>query len=157
MAWTRARIEVDRPREEVFPRVADFSHLEEWDPGIVRSQQLGTGPVREGTEFELVARFLRQDLALRYQVTELRSPERLVLEAESTWLRAVDRVGFEALGPGRTAITWEASLMPKGVLYLGALGLHLVFQWMGRRAMDGLTRWLEETPAAATRGAGSAA
>lgn len=150
MAWTRAHLEVDRPCDEVFARVADFANAEQWDPGVGRSQKLTDGPVREGTEFEVVARFLGQDLALRYHVAELSPPHRVVFEAESTWLRSVDTLTCEP-SPRGTRLTYEAHLVPKGVLYLGDLGLHLAFQWVGRRAIAGLERWLRETPQPAVR------
>lgn len=148
MAWTRARIELEQPCEEIFPRVADFSQAEVWDPGVVRGQKLTEGPVRIGTEFEIVARFLGQDVALRYRVTELRPPHRIVLEAESTWLRSVDTIVCEPAREGGCALSYEAHLVPKGILYVGDLGLQLAFQWIGRKAIRGLAQWLRQAPPA---------
>lgn len=152
MAWTRARIEIPRPCDEVFTRVADFAKAEAWDPGVVRGRRLTGGPLREGTEFEIVARFLGRDVPLRYRVAELSPPHRLVLEAETAWIRSVDTITCEPTARG-TALTYEAHLVPKGPLYLGDLGLHLAFQVIGRRAIAGLERWLREEPERRVRGA----
>jgi hypothetical protein len=45
---------VERAQDEVFVYTADFSNIEDWDPGVVSSRRLGQGPVGVGSQFELV-------------------------------------------------------------------------------------------------------
>ena len=137
MAYCHATIEVPRPIDEVFRYLADFSNAAKWDPGVVRARQASPGPVAPGTEFEVVARFLGRDVALRYRVVQLDPPNRVVLEGETDTLRLVDTIVLEKWGAG-TRIHYDANLSLKGLYYLADLPLHALFQWIGRRAIQGL-------------------
>lgn len=137
MAWFRAEIEVPRPVEEVFGYLAEFQNAAEWDPGIVSAHKLDEGPVRMGTRFEVVSRFLGRDVRLVYAVTQLDPPSRLVLEGEADTVVSVDTLTF-AKTDGGTRLVYDANLRLKGWLYVADLPLHLVFQWLGRNAARGL-------------------
>lgn len=141
MAYCRARIEVPRPIDEVFAYLADFSNAARWDPGVVSAHKVGTGPVGSGTEFEIVSRFLGRDIRLRYRATQVDPPGRLVFEGEGDGLRLVDTIELEKCASG-TRIRYEANLALEGIYYLADLPLHLLFQWIGRRAIQGLERAL---------------
>jgi hypothetical protein len=146
VAHYRASLDTDWSIETVFAYLAEFSHTVEWDPGVVRARPVdGEGPVKEGSAFELVARFFRREVPLVYRVVQLESPRRVVLEAETGELRAVDTITCEPSARG-TRVTWDAVLLPKGLRYLGDLPLHLAFQWVGRRALGGLRRRLAQPP-----------
>jgi polyketide cyclase/dehydrase/lipid transport protein len=56
MAHYKASLDTPRPLEEMFAYLSDFSTTQEWDPGVIEAERLGEGPVREGTEFRLLAR-----------------------------------------------------------------------------------------------------
>ena len=137
MAYYRALLDVRRPVDEVFAYLADFSNTEEWDPGVVSAKKRGDGPVTTGTQFEVVSRFLGQELPLDYQIVQYDPPSRVVLEAENENLRSVDTITFEKTARG-TRLTYDANLTLKGIRYLGDFALHLAFQWIGRRGLDGL-------------------
>jgi carbon monoxide dehydrogenase subunit G len=137
MAHYRAQLDVRRPIDEVFAYLADFSNTQEWDPGVVSAKRRGDGPVAVGTRFAVVAKFFGQELALDYQIVQYDPPSRVVLEAENDNLRSVDTITFEKTGRG-TRLTYDANLTLKGIRYLGDLALHLAFQWIGRRALEGL-------------------
>jgi len=148
MAHFRAEIEVPRPIEEVFRYLAEFENAADWDPGIVSARKLDDGPVRQGTRFEVVSRFLGRDVRLVYAVTQLDPPSRLVLEGEADTVVSVDTLTFAKTGTG-TRLVYDAHLRLKGLLYLADLPLHGVFQVLGGRAARGLEEALR-------RGAGSA-
>jgi uncharacterized protein YndB with AHSA1/START domain len=137
MAYYRAQLEVCRPIDEVFAYLADFSNTQDWDPGVVSARRRGDGPVAVGTRFEVVTKFFGQELPLDYQVVQYDPPSRVVLEAENDNLRSVDTITFEKTARG-TRLIYDANLTPKGIRYLGDFALHLVFQWIGRRALVGL-------------------
>ena len=44
-------IVVDRPLPEVFAYLADFSRIEQWDPGVARACKLTPGAPGVGTRF----------------------------------------------------------------------------------------------------------
>jgi uncharacterized protein YndB with AHSA1/START domain len=137
MAYYRADLEVGRPIDEVFAYLADFSNTEKWDAGVVSARKQGGGRIAVGTRFEVVSSFLGQELPLEYRIVQYDPPGRIVLEAENDNLRSVDTITFEKTARG-TRLTYDANLTLKGIRYLGDFALHLAFQWIGRRALDGL-------------------
>ncbi len=137
MAYYRALIDVRRPIDEVFAYLADFSNTEKWDPGVVSAKKRGDGPVTMGTQFQVVSKFLGRALLLDYQIVQYDPPSRVVLESENDNLRSVDTITFEKITRG-TRLTYDANLTLKGIRYVGDFALHLAFQWIGRRALDGL-------------------
>ena len=142
MAYYRAAVEVGISADDAFAFLADFTHAADWDPGVARARRLDEGPLAVGSEFELVADFFGRQLPLRYRITQLDAPTRVVFEAENEGLRAVDAIAFEKTASG-TRVTWDATLSLKGLRYLADLPLHLAFQWIGRRALTGLRDALE--------------
>jgi len=138
MAHFHATFEVDRPIEEVFAEVADFSRTENWDPTVRHSRRLdGPGPIRLGSAFEVTVDTPGRPLTLTYEVTELRAPDRVVFEAEGSWLRARDTISLTKAA-GSTRLEWDATLSLHGLAYLLDLPLHLAFQWTGARSLRGL-------------------
>ena len=137
MACYRALLDVRRPIDEVFAYLADFSNTEKWDPGVVSAKRHGDGPVAMGTRFKVVSKFLGQELPLDYQIVQYDPPSRVVLEAENDNLRSVDTITFEKTARG-TRLPYDANLTLKGIRYVGAFALPLAFQWIGRRALEGL-------------------
>jgi uncharacterized protein YndB with AHSA1/START domain len=149
MAYCRATIEVPRPIDEVFEYLADFSNAAKWDPGVISARKLTKGPIRPGTEFEIVSRFLGRDVRLRYRATQVDPPSRVVFEGEADALRLVDTISLEKSKKG-TRMTYDATLALKGIFYLADLPLHLLFQRIGRQAIGGLEKALsgpQEGPA----------
>jgi uncharacterized protein YndB with AHSA1/START domain len=109
MAYYRAQLDVRRPIDEVFAYLADFSNTQEWDPGVVSAKKRGGGPVTVGTQFEVVSKFLGQELPLDYQIVQYDPPNRLVLEAENDNLRSVDTVTFEKTARALASPTMRTS------------------------------------------------
>ena len=109
----RKGIEVVRPPAESFAYVADFSNAAEWDPGIPEARKLTDGPVRQGSEFEVVALFRGKRQQFRYVVTAFDADRRVVLTGEGEKARSVDEITFEPLGAG-TRITYVADIRLKG-------------------------------------------
>jgi hypothetical protein len=142
MAYYRAQIDVRRPIDDVFAYLADFSNTEKWDPGVVSAKKRGKGPVAVGTQFKVVSKFLGHELPLVYRIVQCDPPNRVVLEAENDNLRSVDTITFKKTARG-TRLTYDANLTLKGIRYVSDFALHLAFQWIGRRALEGLQAALE--------------
>lgn len=128
---------VDRPRHEVFEYTADFSHIEEWDPGVVSSARIGSGPLDVGARFEVQVKMGISTTKMTYEVTEFRPHELVVLVGSGAGIHAVDEIRFSGQD-GSTLIDYQAALTFSGLMsWLGPL-LQPVLRRVGKRALDGL-------------------
>ncbi len=142
MAKYKASVDTQRPPEEMFAYLSDFSTTAEWDPGVVEAERLGELPIAEGTEFRLLARFLGRETPLIYRVVEYDKPRAVTVRGESSSVVSLDRITFEAAGTG-TRITYDAKLTLKGPLKLADPLLGLAFKGVGDRALAGLRKTLD--------------
>lgn len=142
MAHCRKTLSTSLPIDEVFSYLADFGNADDWDPGVRSARKLDEGPVAPGTRFEIVSSFLGRDVTLVYTTVQVDAPSRVMFEGTTdAGLRSIDTLTFAKSGRG-TLITYDAQLVLPGLLYLADLPLHLAFQWIGRDAIDGLSRKL---------------
>lgn len=133
---------INRPRDEVFEYTADFSNIEEWDPGVASSAKVGDEPVGVGTKFEVVAQFGSQQIPLVYETTVYEPDERVVLIGRGETMEAVDEIRFVAQGDS-TLVDYTADLTFHNWLrFLGPL-LNPLMQPVGKRALDGLVKALQ--------------
>lgn len=129
---------IDRPKEEVFEYTADFSNIEEWDPGIASSRKLTDGPVGVGTEYEVMVSFGAQRLPMVYEITEYQPNDRVVLVGRGETLEAVDEIIFEARGIEQTLVDYTADLKFQNFIKYVAPLMSPVLKRVGERAVDGL-------------------
>jgi carbon monoxide dehydrogenase subunit G len=148
MAHYQASLDASRSPEQAFNYLSDFSTTAEWDPGVVEAERLGEGPVGEGTEFRLLARFLGRENTLVYRVVEYDSPRAVTFRGENASVVSLDRITFEPLGEG-ARISYDAKLTLKGPMKLFDPLLALAFNRVGDRALEGLRHTL------ASRGPGA--
>ncbi len=143
MAHYKASLDTARSPEEMFAYLSDFSTTVEWDPGVVEAERLGDAPVREGTEFRLVAVFLGRKTPLAYRIVEYDPPGTVTFRGENSTVVSLDRIKFEPFGGG-TRIVYDADLALKGPLKLADPLLRVAFKRVGARALAGLRRTLGE-------------
>lgn len=129
-----------RTVEQVFDYVSDFSSVREWDPTVVRAEQL-SGRVGEGAEFRVVVRFAGRENEFVYRTLEYERPRRIVLRAESSSVVSLDTISFRPAGAG-SELTYDALLEPKGLTKLAGPLLGLLFKRLGDNAAAGLERQL---------------
>lgn len=133
---------VSRPRHEVFEYTADFSHIDQWDPGVVSSTRIDSGPLSKGSRFEVTVRMGPTTTRMTYEITQLVPDERVVLVGTGGSLHAVDEIRF-GHEDGKTLIDYEATLTFSGVMaWFGPL-LRPVLRRVGKRALDGLAEALK--------------
>lgn len=144
MAHYRGSIETERPREDVFAYLSDFSTTEEWDPGVLEAERVNGTAAGEGTEFRLVAQFLGRRTPLTYRIVEYDPPHSVTFLGENATVISRDRITFEETTEG-TRITYDAHLELKGLLAIASPLLGLPFKRVGDRALAGLTRALAPT------------
>ncbi len=135
-------IEVDRPIDEAFAYTGDFTHIEQWDPGVATSAKLTPGTPGVGTEYDVVVAFGPRRTPMRYVVCIYEPPTRVVLEGEGEGIHAIDDIRFEATPIGtRIVYTADISLSGPGAL-LERFGQGIVLRTVGRRAVRGLQQAL---------------
>jgi len=125
------------PRHEAFEFVADFTHVEEWDPGITASAKIGNDEVGVGTQFAVESNFAGRSLPLTYTVEEWDAPERAVLYTETSRFSGRDTITFHEVAEG-TAIDYVAEFQFKGVMRFIEPLLRPTFRKIGVEATDGI-------------------
>ncbi len=137
MARYKASVETQRQQDDVFAYLSDFTTAAEWDPGTLKSERLGEGPIGEGTEFRLLASFLGRKTTLVYRIIEFQAPNVLTLRGENSSAVSLDRITFEPLGDG-TRVTYDAELTLKGLMRFADPLLGLAFKHVGDQALAGM-------------------
>ncbi len=94
---------------DVFRYVSDFSHIEQWDPGVIEAQKMTPGPVRPGSEFQLKCKFLCFSFSMNYRVARLEPPHLVVFEGRGKKFSAQDTISFHQAGNG-TKIEYSLEL-----------------------------------------------
>ena len=141
MTRLREQIITPTPVEEAFAYTADFNNIQDWDPGIAESAQIGEGPVGKGTRFNLLVKFGNRTTPMIYTITEFDSPHRIVLVGEGSTLTAVDEITFARVPQG-TVVTYTADLAFKGIMRFIAPLLGGILKNVGRNAVAGLAEAL---------------
>lgn len=142
MTRLHEQIITQTPIEAAFTYVADFNNLHQWDPGIAGSAQIGTGPIGQGTRFDVLVAFGSRQIPMVYTITEFDPPNRVVLVGEGSTLTAVDEITFATVPQG-TAITYTADLTFKGAMRFAAPFLGGVLKGVGRKAVEGMAAALQ--------------
>lgn len=138
MASYETTVETRRPIDEVFAYLAEFSNTAEWDPGIVEAERLTHDELGVGTRFRVVSSTAGNQQTIEYEVTEFEPPNRVVLVGQTPRLRSIDVLTFTELDGGGTRVTYRADLALLGAARLADPVLHVAFQFIGRRADQGL-------------------
>ena len=104
-------IVVDRPIEDCFAYLKDFSTIEQWDPGVYRSRKLTPGSPAVGTEYEILLKLPgNKQAAMHYRQIAIEPPRQLILEGIGDNFSALDTITFTALDGNRTSIDYRAEL-----------------------------------------------
>lgn len=138
----RKEIRVARPLAEAFAYVADFSNSAEWDPGIPEARMITDRPVRQGSEFEVVALFRGKRQRFHYVVTAFEAERRIVLRGEGEKARSVDEIKFEPAGAD-TRIVYVADIRLRGIARVAEPLLAPIMNRMADDALAGLKTVLD--------------
>lgn len=129
---------VPTPRPEAFAYVADFSNIEEWDPGVASSKKTSSGELGVGSTFDLKVKFGSTEAPMTYTITDYQPNERVVLAGTGKRITAIDTIAFRDADDGGTVIDYEADLEFKGLLKLLAPFMGGRLDEIGRKAVDGM-------------------
>jgi polyketide cyclase/dehydrase/lipid transport protein len=147
MATFHTSLWIPRPAADVFAFVSDFRHAPRWDPRTYSATMVTAEPVGLGSQFELqgglltksvhdeLPAMLRGNETLPYEIVEFDPPRVVAFRGETRTTQYHDRIQlFEQ--PGGTQLVYDAELVLKGVLELGAAAFQLLFDKIGRDATE---------------------
>lgn len=123
--------------EACFAYIAEFSNVEDWDPGIARSRRIDEGPLGAGSEFALDVVFGRRSVPMTYTITEFDPPRRIVLVGHGEALDAVDTIELTP-DAGGTRIDYTAELTFHNFVRFIEPLLGRALKKVGRKAVAGL-------------------
>ncbi|MBQ0797498.1 SDR family NAD(P)-dependent oxidoreductase [Zhongshania sp.] len=145
-------IVVDRPIEDCFAYLKDFSTIEQWDPGVYRSRKLTPGSPKVGTEYEILLKLpANKQAAMHYRQIAIEQPRQLILEGVGDNFSALDTITFTALDKNRTSIDYRAEL---DLAWLQPSTLWIfkpLLKRIGTKAVNGLQVALSNPDAPASR------
>jgi len=127
---------VDKPLNEVFAYLSDFTTTTEWDPGTVTTV-LDRGDGGIGTTYLNTSAFLGRKTQLTYVVRELVPGERIRLQGENQTVIATDTMSFREVKTG-TEVTYAAEFTFKGPARFVAPLLRPALERLGNQAEAGL-------------------
>jgi hypothetical protein len=148
-------ITTDVGLDEAFFDLSHFDRAAEWDPGVAEGTMLTPEPVGRGSRFELSAKFFGRAVPMEYEIVEFEPGTRVVLQAETPFVRSIDTITFASVPSGSasdtskpeaTLVTYDARLEPKGAARFGTPLLALAFRRIGDRAAAGLRERLRSEP-----------
>ncbi len=143
MTTLNETILVNRPPDEAFAYVSDFTTTTEWDSTAREAKQLTPGRPGQGTEFLVNCAVPGGSLDLHYTITRYEPPEHLVLRGVGRFFEVEDTISFRRQGD-LTKIDYRADFnFPRYLApLLGAFQPGL--ERMGRASVAGLQRALED-------------
>jgi uncharacterized protein YndB with AHSA1/START domain len=107
MVSARTSVEIDRPADDVFEFVAEFTNNPRWQRGMRCCRWTSEPPHGVGSTYEQQARFLGKDVRNSFRITALEPGRRVSFESTGgSFPIAVTRT-VEPLGPGRSRFTEE--------------------------------------------------
>ena len=116
MTTLHERIETAMPIDAVFTYLIDFSHAQEWDPGVESARRLDLGPIGPGSRFELQVRMGGRVAPMTYRVRDLDRPTRMVFEGTGSGVDAVDTISLIERPGGGTIVDYTADIRLGGLL-----------------------------------------
>ncbi|MGB5325369.1 MAG: SDR family NAD(P)-dependent oxidoreductase, partial [Pseudomonadales bacterium] len=141
MTFTLAeKITVQRPLQEVFAYVSEFSNIEQWDPAVRSAEKLSDGLPGIGSEYCIN---MRAGFSLNYVIEEFEPGRRMQMAVTSRWFNAEEEIRFEQVGED-TTVRYIANFdFPKAMLALNKRFPFLMDR-VGKATMSGMKQALED-------------
>jgi dehydrogenase/reductase SDR family protein 12 len=136
-------IDVARPMDEAFAYVSDFTTTVEWDSTATKASKLTPGPIKMGTEFEVVCALPVGSVVLRYEVVEFRRDAYIELVGSSKFFEVRDKIQFSRSARG-TRIDYSATFKFNPAVKLLATLSSKGLEKMGRESVARLGMALED-------------
>lgn len=125
---TEASVEIDRPIEEVFEYTND--NVAEWSITVVEDEVIESTPDRVGSTFRCVTEDRGRRMEFAGEVVCWEPPNRSAVYLAGKQFDIAAAYHFEDLGDGRTRVSEDAVVSPKGFTKV----FFALFGWMFRSA-----------------------
>jgi NAD(P)-dependent dehydrogenase (short-subunit alcohol dehydrogenase family)/uncharacterized protein YndB with AHSA1/START domain len=134
-------IEVERPLHEVFAYIADFAHIEEWDPAVRAAQRLTEGPPRVGSEYRID---MRAGFSLHYRIVGFEPGRVMRMQVRSRPFDAEEEIRFETTAEGGTRVRYIARFSFLPLLAALSRRFPAVMDQVGKETMRGMAAALAD-------------
>ena len=131
-----------RPPEVVFDFLADETNEPRYNPRIVRSRLLSSGPIGKGTKFLACFRSAGHMAPALIEYLDYRKPERLVSVTRMRWADVRGELGLVP-APSGTRLQWSSDLRPAGFARLLTPVLTFVARRQEKSTWANMKRLLE--------------
>lgn len=98
-------IEIDRPADETFAVISDFSRNPEWQRGMKSARWTSEPPIRVGSTYEQLARFLGRDVVTTFEVVAYEAGRSVTIESRKSSFPIKVTRAVAPLGPSRSRVT----------------------------------------------------
>ena len=143
MVRATTSVEIDRPADDVFEFVAEFTNNPRWQRGMRACRWTSDPPHGVGATYEQEARFLGKDVRNTFRVTDLEPGRRISFESTGgTFPIAVTRT-VEPLGPDRARFTEDVQGDARGFYRVAEPVLQLLVRASIKRDFPRLKALLE--------------
>lgn len=133
-------LEIDRPSDEVFAVIADFSRNPEWQRGMKSAVWTSDPPIRIGSTYDQVARFLGRDVTTSFEVVEYDPGRSITIESQASSFPIRVTRSVEPLADSRCRVIADVSGEPGRFFRL----FGPVLAWMAERSVRGDYQRLKE-------------
>ena len=119
MIHVSGTVEVNRPSEQVFAFLADPANAPQWQSELSHSELLTPGPVRAGSQFKEVVKFLGRPIELICEYVEVVAGRKMVFRSNNSKTLQFDVIfQVEPGGPGASRVTVTSDTTVGGWLRL---------------------------------------
>ena len=125
--------EIDRPADEVFAVISDFSRNPEWQKGMKSAIWTSEPPTRVGSTYDQVARFLGREVVTTFEVVAYEPERSISIESRKSSFPIRVTRSVEPIGPSRCRVIADVSGEPGRFFRLfGPL-----LRWIAERSVRG--------------------
>jgi hypothetical protein len=136
-------IVIARSVGEVFDFVADERSEPLYNPDLLRSDKVTSGPIGVGTRFAAVHAPARRPVQMTIEVTDYDPPSTLGTHTTMSWADVRGVLTFEPAGTG-TRMRWAWDVQPKRLARLLTPVVGVVGRRQERSVWEGLRTYLED-------------
>lgn len=144
MIRLKESILVKKSLDSVFKYTSDFSHIQDWDPGVVSSVKVDHKKIGVGSQYDLVLKFGPFRPKMKYEIIEYDPFSRVVLKGVGESFTAMDTIVFRKTAGG-TQIDYQADIRFHRCRNVIDKILSPVIKKTGQKAMAGLEQKLDRT------------
>lgn len=123
-----AQVEIARPPEAIFDFLTDMSNNPTWQKGMQECRWTSEPPLRLGSTYDQVARFLGKEIVSSFVVTEFEPGHRIRIQTTSGTMPIDVTREVSAVGDGRSSVSAIVRGDPTGVFRLATPLMRMMVQ-----------------------------